>query len=80
MSLPLIYFCRHGETLWNAEQRVQGQFDTDLSEKGRRQADGNGLILHNLIRDPENFDFVSSPLKRTRETMERVRIGMGLDP
>ena len=79
-STPLIYFSRHGETLWNAEQRVQGQFDTDLSDKGRRQADGNGLILRKLIANPADFEFVASPLKRTRETMERIRKGMGLDP
>ena len=77
---PRIYFSRHGETLWNAEQRVQGQFDTDLSGKGRGQADGNGLILKDIIPDPQNYDFVASPLRRTRETMERIRAGMGLDP
>jgi broad specificity phosphatase PhoE len=77
---PRIYFSRHGETLWNAEQRVQGQFDTDLSEKGRGQADGNGLFLKALVPDPQNYEFLASPLKRTRETMERIRSGMGLDP
>jgi probable phosphoglycerate mutase len=29
---------RHGETVWNAEMRMQGQLDTALSERGRRQA------------------------------------------
>ena len=29
---------RHGETVWNAETRMQGQLDTALSEKGREQA------------------------------------------
>jgi broad specificity phosphatase PhoE len=77
---PRIYFSRHGETAWNAEQRVQGQFDTDLSGKGRRQADGNGLVLKQLVPDPHNYEFVSSPLRRTRETMERIRAGMRLDP
>jgi broad specificity phosphatase PhoE len=79
-NTPRIYFSRHGETLWNAEQRVQGQFDTDLSDKGRGQADGNGLILRDIIPDPQNYEFVASPLKRTRETMERIRKGMGLKP
>jgi broad specificity phosphatase PhoE len=76
---PRIYFSRHGETLWNAELRVQGQFDTELSAKGKRQADGNGLALKDIIPDPQNYEFVASPLKRTRETMERIRMGMGLD-
>jgi broad specificity phosphatase PhoE len=77
---PRIYFSRHGETLWNAEERVQGQFDTDLSAKGQGQADGNGIVLKSLVPDPRNYEFVASPLKRTRETMERIRKGMGLDP
>jgi probable phosphoglycerate mutase len=29
---------RHGETEWNAQMRMQGQLDTDLSERGRWQA------------------------------------------
>jgi probable phosphoglycerate mutase len=29
---------RHGETVWNAEMRMQGQLDTALSARGRRQA------------------------------------------
>ncbi len=77
-TLPLIWFCRHGETAWNAEARVQGQFDTDLNETGKGQADANGIKLKALIPDPAGFDFIASPLRRTRETMERIRTGMGL--
>lgn len=77
-KLPLIWFCRHGETAWNAEGRVQGQFDTDLNETGRAQADANGLKLKTLLPDPSRFDFIASPLRRTRDTMERIRTGMGL--
>jgi broad specificity phosphatase PhoE len=79
-NLPLIWFCRHGETAWNAEGRVQGQFDTDLNETGRAQADANGLKLRELVANPQSFDFIASPLKRTRETMRRIRTGMGLPP
>ena len=79
-ALPLIWFSRHGETAWNAIGRVQGQFDTDLNTVGEAQADANGIKLKSLIADPGQFDFVASPLKRTRETMERIRRGMGLDP
>lgn len=79
-NLPLIWFSRHGETSWNAEGRVQGQYDTDLNALGRSQADGNGLKLAGLIGDPAQFKFVASPLKRTRETMERIRTGMNLPP
>ncbi|RUM97241.1 histidine phosphatase family protein [Pseudaminobacter arsenicus] len=77
---PLVYFVRHGQTIWNAEKRFQGQADTDMTERGRSQADRNGRRLAELIDRPEDFDFVASPLRRTRETMERIRIAMGLPP
>ena len=79
MSGPTVYFVRHGETDWNAEARLQGQADTDLNEKGRAQASANGRALAALIPEPEAFDFVSSPMLRTRHTMERLRAAMGLD-
>lgn len=78
--LPLVYFARHGQTDWNVEFRLQGQADTDLNDVGRGQADANGRTLAGLIADPAEFDFVASPMKRTRETMQRIRGAMGLDP
>jgi probable phosphoglycerate mutase len=77
---PLVYFVRHGETGWNAEQRLQGQADTDINSRGREQADRNGRRLAELIEHPADFDFIASPMRRTRETMERIRIAMGLEP
>ncbi|HXV30610.1 MAG TPA: histidine phosphatase family protein, partial [Sinorhizobium sp.] len=77
----LIYMVRHGQTDWNAESRLQGQKDIPLNETGRQQATGNGQALGNILGpDAAAFDFVSSPLGRTRETMERLRRAMGLDP
>jgi broad specificity phosphatase PhoE len=78
MMYPLVYLVRHGQTDWNAEHRLQGQADVDLNEVGRRQAARNGLKLGELIADPACFDFVASPMRRTRETMELVRKAMGL--
>ncbi|MDQ6436002.1 histidine phosphatase family protein [Mesorhizobium sp. LHD-90] len=75
---PLIYFVRHGQTAWNREGRLQGQAENDITETGRRQADRNGEKLRELIAEPSDFDFVASPMRRTRETMERVRVAMGL--
>ncbi len=84
MSQPLLYFMRHGETDWNAERRLQGQHDIPLNALGRRQASRCGEIMRALFerdgRDPESFDFVSSPLGRARETMELMRTGLRLDP
>lgn len=77
---PLVYIVRHGQTAWNAEFRLQGQADTDLNALGREQATGNGHRLVELVKNPENFDFIASPMKRTRETMQRIRVAMKLDP
>lgn len=77
---PLVYFVRHGETDWNAELRFQGQADIDINVRGRGQARDNGRTLAGLIAEPARFDFVASPLRRTRETMELIRAGMALDP
>ncbi|OCP16713.1 MULTISPECIES: histidine phosphatase family protein [unclassified Ensifer] len=77
----LIYVIRHGQTDWNAESRLQGQKDIPLNDTGRQQATGNGIALGAILgADAAQFDFVASPLGRTRETMERLRRAMDLDP
>ena len=77
--MPLIYFIRHGQTDWNAQRRLQGQRDIPLNDTGREQAARNGRRLGEVISEPAEFEFVASPLSRTRETMEIVRREMGLD-
>lgn len=79
-TLPLVYLVRHGQTDWNVERRLQGQADTDINEVGRLQATANGAYLATIVGGAAAFDFVASPLRRTRETMERIRTAMGLDP
>lgn len=76
----LIYFIRHGQTDWNAEGRLQGQADRDLTPLGERQAAGNGRKLLAIVPEAATFDFVASPMLRTRHTMELMRGAMGLDP
>jgi len=82
MAPHLFYFVRHGETAWNAERRLQGQLDIPLNELGRRQSAQCGATLHKLLaarhRTPADFNFISSPLSRARETMEIMRGGIGL--
>ncbi|MEM5473723.1 histidine phosphatase family protein [Hoeflea sp. AS60] len=79
----LLYVIRHGQTDYNREQRLQGARDIPLNDKGRGQATANGRALAGLtaLELPlDGFDWVASPLGRTRETMELVRKAAGLDP
>ncbi len=77
----LIYVVRHGQTDWNAERRLQGQKDIPLNAIGREQARQNGIDLAEILKvEGIPFDFVASPLGRTRATMEILRGAMGLQP
>lgn len=77
---PTIVFVRHGETDWNIEGRLQGQRDIPLNDKGRGQARRNGEAILAAMPEAAGYDFVASPLERSRETMEIARLAMKLDP
>ena len=62
----------------NAAGRLQGQTDIPLNDVGRGQAQRNGMRLRGELARPEVFDFVASPLSRAYETMQLLRLGMGL--
>jgi probable phosphoglycerate mutase len=80
VTVPTLYFVRHGETDWNAEARLQGQQDVPLNEFGRVQAEEAAARLRALVPHYGELDYVASPLSRVRETMERLRADLGLDP
>jgi len=68
---------RHGETLWNRENRVQGWAPVALTETGRRQADS----LAAAIADQYAVDrLVSSDLRRTLETARPVGRAVDCEP
>ncbi len=58
--------------------RFQGQRDIPLNDFGRSQAKHNGEKLFDKIGKAKGIEFISSPLSRTRETMEIIRAAMGL--
>lgn len=78
----LLYVIRHGQTDYNREERLQGARDIPLNDTGRSQARANGeaLASASLELPLDGFDWVSSPMSRTRETMELVRAAAGLVP
>lgn len=76
--MSTIYFSRHGQTDWNAALRMQGQMDIPLNDTGRSQARRNGRVLAEMIEDAAALDYVASPLSRATETMEIIRVELGL--
>ena len=59
-----LYVTRHGETAWNAQNKVCGRTDVPLNDKGREQARAlaeklAGLNIHRIL---------TSALSRARET------------
>jgi 2,3-bisphosphoglycerate-dependent phosphoglycerate mutase len=66
-SMYKLVLIRHGESLWNQENRFTGWQDVDLSEKGRAEAKEAGLTLK---REGFEFDITySSVLKRAIRTL-----------
>jgi probable phosphoglycerate mutase len=75
MSGVRLALLRHGPTAWSAEHRLTGRSDEPLSEAGR------ALVLS--WRPPVEFAswaWVSSPLKRARETAQLVAATLGHQP
>ena len=68
--MGVIYIVRHGQTVWNAEGRIQGHSDITLSEAGQRQAQAIARRLGTV-----HFDVAyCSDLSRTTETA-RIILG-----
>ena len=64
MRIRRLVMLRHGQTDYNATNRMQGQLDTDLSDLGRNQAGAAAEVL--AKRQP--LLIVSSDLRRAHDT------------
>ena len=64
------YFARHGQTVWNVENKICGATDIGLTENGRQQARELGQkILDEQIHIDE---ILYSPLSRAADTAQYV--------
>ena len=71
-----IYFARHGETVWNVENKICGMTDSPLTEKGRQQARELGQkVKETGVRIDE---ILYSPLSRAADTAKAVATATGL--
>ncbi len=68
---------RHGQSVWNAENRFTGWVDVDLSEKGILEAQKSGQLIKNLNIDIDIS--YTSFLKRAVRTLTTILQENGLE-
>ena len=68
-DFPKIWFLRHGQTVWNAVHRVQGQKESELTELGIRQAQAQAGLLAPILK-AEAPPCLVSPLGRAQQTAQ----------
>ncbi len=64
------YFVRHGETIWNVENKICGATDIVLTAKGHEQAieTGKRILEEKIYAD----EILSSPLSRAYDTAKHI--------
>ena len=68
--MSTIYFTRHGQTIWNVENKICGATDIALTELGHRQAEELG---HKIVSEGLKIDeILYSPLIRAAETARHI--------
>jgi glucosyl-3-phosphoglycerate phosphatase len=73
LSRDRLILVRHGESTWNAEERLQGQLDPPLSDRGREQAQALAGMVDGLPAERT----VCSDLSRARQTAELMGVQPG---
>ena len=65
-----LYFTRHGQTIWNVENKICGATDIELTALGHQQAEelGRKLLEEGLVID----EILYSPLVRAAETARHI--------
>ena len=64
------YFIRHGQTIWNVENKIYGATDIALTELGHQQAieTGKKILEEGLKAD----EILTSPLVRAKDTAAHI--------
>ena len=65
-----VYFVRHGETVWNVENKICGTMDSPLTQRGREQArqTGKNILTEGIKAD----EILYSPLSRAMDTAKII--------
>lgn len=75
-----LYVARHGQTAWNAERRICGQTDLELTEEGKKQA----VVLAEQVAGKGIVRILVSPLRRAQQTAgfiaEKLNLPLETEP
>lgn len=69
-----LYFVRHGQTVWNVENKICGASESPLTELGHEQARETGRALKQRIDAGELAidEILTSPLRRAYDTAREI--------
>lgn len=73
-----VYVVTHPEATHHLDRLVGGWFDSDLSERGHRQAAAIASRIRSLIPPGEPVELHTSDLKRTLETAEAIAAALSV--
>lgn len=68
--MKAVYFVRHGQTIWNVENKICGATDIGLTELGHQQAEETGKML--LEQGIHADEILYSPLVRAADTAKHI--------
>ena len=74
--MPHLYFVRHGQTIWNVENKICGSTDIALTPLGHEQAIAAGKLI--LERQYPIDAILYSPLMRAADTAKHIAAVTGL--
>ena len=74
--MPHLYFVRHGQTIWNVENKICGSTDIALTPLGHEQAIAAGKLI--LERQYPIDAILYSPLMRAADTAKHIAEVTGL--
>src|SRR5690606_21870364 len=74
--LMSLIFCRHGQTVYNLEDKFQGVSDSPLTQSGIDQAN---RLNDYLVKNFNVKKFLISPLPRVIQTYEIVSAGLNAE-
>ncbi len=65
-----LYFVRHGQTIWNIENKICGLTDSPLTERGHKQAEETGRKIREAGIHAD--EILYSPLMRAADTARHI--------